>query len=78
MVLGYRDLHLTTDRVQFVHPLYLYPYLQAARRARDAAVHGKEADLVGVVQPEVDGVFVVRRGNEAEDSILRDTEMLMV
>ena len=78
LVFGYRELHLATDRVQLVYPLDLDPDLQATKLGRDTAVEGKEANLVGVVQTEVDGVFVVRRRNEAEDSILRDTEILMV
>ena len=73
MVFIYRDLLLTTDRVQFVDLLYLNPYLQPARLGGDTAVKGKEANLVGVVQPEVDGVFVVRRLYETQDSILRNT-----
>ena len=78
MVLGYRDLYLATDWVQFVDPFDLYPYLQATGLGRDAAVDCKEAYLVGVVQTEVNGVFIVRRLFEAQDSVLRYTEMLMV
>ena len=78
MVLGYRRLGLSIDGVQFVHPFNLDTDLQSAGPGRATAVEGKEANLVSVVQPEVNGVFVVRRGNEAQDSVLRDTEVFFV
>ena len=70
MVLGYRSLGLSIDGVQFVDPFDLDSDLQTVRPGRATAVEGKEANLVGVVQTEVDGVFVVRRGYEAEDSFV--------